>query len=63
MKKIKLLIAFITSLVLMILAIVTVIISNLLNCLPEPWNFVANGAMFLALTTLFVYLFFPKNLK
>lgn len=54
-KKNRLLTAFAIAVMMMALFVIATIISRLLGYLPEPWNFIANGAMFLALATYGIY--------
>lgn len=54
-KKRKLLMAFVSAVVLMALFVVAAMIITLLDCLPKPWNYIANGAMFLAFATYGIY--------
>lgn len=54
-KKDRLLTAFAIAVMLMALFAAAAIVSRLLDYLPEPWNFIANGAMFLALATYGIY--------
>lgn len=54
-KKDRLLTAFAIAVMLMTFFVAAAIISRLLDYLPEPWNFIANGAMFLALATYSIY--------
>lgn len=54
-KKNRLLTAFAIAVMLMVFLAVTTMFSRLLDRLPEPWNFIANGAMFLAFATYGIY--------
>lgn len=54
-KKEKLLTAFAIAVMLMVFLAVTTMVSRLLNRLPEPWNYIANGAIFLAFATYGIY--------
>ena len=54
-KKDILLTAFAIAVMLMVFFAVITMIGRLLNHLPEPWNFIANGAMFLAFATYGIY--------
>lgn len=54
-KKNTLLTAFAIAVMLMAFFAATTMVSRLLNHLPEPWNFIANGAMFLAFATYGIY--------
>lgn len=54
-KKDILLTAFVIAVMLMAFLAVTTMISRWLDHLPEPWNFIANGAMFLAFATYGIY--------
>lgn len=54
-KKNRLLTAFAIAVMLMAFLVAATIISRLLDYLPEPWNFIANGAMFLAFATYGIY--------
>lgn len=54
-KKNRLLTAFAIAVMLMVFLAVTTMISRPLYHLPEPWNFIANGAMFLAFATYGIY--------
>lgn len=47
--------AFAIAVLLMAFIVVITIISRLFDHLPEPWNFIANGAMFLAFATYGIY--------
>nr|DAQ74119.1 MAG TPA: Putative manganese efflux pump [Caudoviricetes sp.] len=51
----RLLTAFAIAVMLMALFAAATMISRLLDHLLEPWNFIANGAMFLALVTYGIY--------
>lgn len=54
-KKNRLFTAFAIAVILMAFFAVTIMISRLLDHLPEPWSFIANGAMFLAFATYGIY--------
>lgn len=54
-KKDRLLTAFAIAVMLMAFLAVATMVSRLLDHLPEPWNFIANGAMFLAFATYGIY--------
>lgn len=54
-KKDRLLTAFAIAVILMAFFVATIMVSRLLDRLPEPWNFIANGAMFLAFATYGIY--------
>lgn len=54
-KKNRLLTAFAIAVMLMVFFAVITMIGRLLDYLPEPWNFIANGAMFLAFATYGIY--------
>lgn len=54
-KKRKLLMAFIAAAAMMVFFVVVGLISGLLDYLPRPWNFIANGAIFLAFATYGIY--------
>lgn len=54
-KKDRLLTAFAIAVILMAFIVATTMVGRLLDRLPEPWNFIANGAMFLAFATYGIY--------
>ena len=54
-KKYRLLTAFAIAVMLMVFLAVATLVSRLLDHLPEPWNFIANGAMFIAFATYCIY--------
>ena len=54
-KKYRLLTAFAIAFMLMVFLAVATMVSRLLDHLPEPWNFIANGAMFIAFATYCIY--------
>ena len=54
-KKDRLLTAFAIAVMVMVFLAVATMVSRLLDHLPEPWNFIAKGAMFLAFATYGIY--------
>lgn len=54
-KKERLLTAFAIAVMLIAFLTATTMVSRWLDHLPEPWNFIANGAMFLAFATYGIY--------
>lgn len=60
MNKYKLIAALIIALTLMLCIAVGGVISYLLDLLPTPWNYIANGLFMLAMLTWGVYLWINK---
>lgn len=54
-KKDRLLTAVAIAVMLMVFLAVATMVSRLLDHLPEPWNFIVKGAMFLAFATYVIY--------